>query len=203
MTTNFDITKNGISKRETINNSIIKELMEKYPLISVNNVTYKIGLTYYTFETNYFDTPAIRKLIKIHGAGLFGIICFFRREMCSCGWRVRVDEEYLTYLIEKCAYELRMEEADIKDCYNGLIDNHVFYVVEDNNYLDGEWLTDTQQIFNFEILNDSRAVDRKRKTAKRAKAKQDKIESDADPLFIQQIQAPEIYYEPPLSLQDV
>lgn len=96
-----------------------------------------------------------------------------------------------------------MEEADIKDCYNGLIDNHVFYVVEDNNYLDGEWLTDTQQIFNFEILNDSRAVDRKRKTAKRAKAKQDKIESDADPLFIQQIQAPEIYYEPPLSLQDV
>jgi hypothetical protein len=77
MTTNSDNTRNGISKRETINNSVIKELIEIYPPVSVNNVTYKLGLTYYSFETNYFDTSAIRKLIKVHGAGLFGIICFF------------------------------------------------------------------------------------------------------------------------------
>jgi hypothetical protein len=123
--------------------------------------------------------------------------------MCSLGWRVRVDDDYLTYLIEKCAYELRLEETDIIACYHGLIESHVFYVVDDNNYLDGEWLTDTQQIFNFEILNDSRAVDRKHKTDKRAKAKQDKTESSNELLFIQQIETAETYIEPPLGLQDI
>lgn len=84
--------KENISKRVTVDNSIIKELQEKYPKVNKNGVEYDLGLTYFTFETDYFSSTPVRRIIKTYGAEIVSVICFFREQMCQPhGWYTRVD----------------------------------------------------------------------------------------------------------------
>lgn len=163
-----DKKENLVEKREIIDNSTLAEMNEKYPKVSVNGVAYDLGLTYITIQTDYLGSANIRKLIKTYGAEIIAVICFFRTEMCQpFGWYCRIDKDNLENLIEKCAFTLKMEENKVEECYQALIDQKAFFVVSDES---GTYLADTQQLYNFEILNNSRIRDRERKAKSRAKA---------------------------------
>lgn len=163
--------KENISKRVTVDNSIIKELQEKYPKVNKNGVEYDLGLTYFTFETDYFSSTPVRRIIKTYGAEIVSVICFFREQMCQPhGWYTRVDGFYLEELIEKCAFFLKLSEETVKKYYNALVEQQIFFVVSDEK---GSYLTDVQQIFNFEILNNTRIRDRERKAKQRVRKTQD------------------------------
>lgn len=55
----------AIIKKTIIDNTIFKELQEKYPpLESENGVTYKQKLDYLTFEIDFLSNPTIRMLRK-------------------------------------------------------------------------------------------------------------------------------------------
>ena len=161
-----------VEKREIIDNATLAEMSEKYPKVAKNGVAYDLGLTYITIQTDYLGSTNVRKLIKKHGAEIIAVICFFRTEMCQpYGWYCKIDNDNLDNLIEKCAFTLKMDEAKVEECYQALIDQKVFFVVNDEN---GTYLADTQQLYNFEILNNSRARDRKRKADARAKSAAEK-----------------------------
>ena len=163
-----DKKENLVEKREIIDNSTLAQMNEKYPKVSVNGVAYDLGLTYITIQTDYLGSANIRKLIKTYGAEIIAVICFFRTEMCQpFGWYCRIDKDNLENLIEKCAFTLKMEENKVEECYQALIDQKAFFVVSDES---GTYLADTKQLYNFEILNNSRIRDRERKAKSRAKA---------------------------------
>lgn len=161
--------KTAIEKREKLDNSVLAEINQKYPKVSVNGVAYDLGLTYFTIETDYLSSVNVRKLIKTQGAEVIAVICFFRQEMCQpYGWYCKIDKDNLENLIERCAFTLKMSEEEVQNHYQALIDNQIFFLLNDEK---GSYLADTQQLFNFEILNNSRIVDRERKAKARKKAK--------------------------------
>ena len=98
--------------------------------------------------------------------------------MCQpYGWYCKIDNDNLENLIEKCAFTLRMDENRVKECYQALVDNMAFFVIDDEN---GSYLADTQQLYNFEILNNSRVRERERKAKSRAKAATEKTNKEQD-----------------------
>lgn len=150
-----------VEKRKTIDNSVLAEMRNKYPKFSKNGVAYNLGLTYVTFETDYFESVPVRKVLRKYGAEAVAVIMFFRLQMCQPnGWYCQFDEEGLEFLIEDCAHILRMDEEKVKEIYQFLIDNKVFYLFADE---EGQYLTELQQLYNFEILNNHRLRDRTRK----------------------------------------
>ena len=70
-----------------------------------------------------------------------------------------------------------MDEDRVKECYQALVDNMAFFVIGDEN---GSYLADTQQLYNFEILNNSRVRERERKAKSRAKAAAEKTNKEQD-----------------------
>ncbi|HIY00258.1 MAG TPA: DUF4373 domain-containing protein [Candidatus Blautia faecipullorum] len=170
--------KTAIEKREKLDNSVLAEINQKYPKVSVNGVAYDLGLTYFTIETDYLSSVNVRKLIKAQGAEVIAVICFFRQEMCQpYGWYCKVDKDNLENLIERCAFTLKMNEEEVQNHYQALIDNQIFFLLNDEK---GSYLADTQQLFNFEILNNSRIVDRERKAKARKKAKEQEQEQEQE-----------------------
>lgn len=150
-----------VERRRSVDNSIINELRQRYPKFSKKGIAYDLGLTYINIEIDYLKDASIRKAIKKYGAEVFGIIIFFRLKMCKPnGWFCEINDEQLEFLIEDCAFALKMDEARIEEILNYLIENKVFYVISDE---EGKYLTDIQQIYNFEILNAHRVYDRNRK----------------------------------------
>ncbi len=173
-----DKKDNLVEKREIIDNATLAEMNEKYPKVSKNGVAFDLGLTYITIQTDYLGSTNIRKLIKNYGAEIVAVICFFRTEMCQpYGWYCKIDNDNLENLIEKCAFTLRMDENRVKECYQALVDNMAFFVIDDEN---GSYLADTQQLYNFEILNNSRVRERERKAKSRAKATAEKTNKEQD-----------------------
>lgn len=170
--------KTVIEKRDKLDNSVLFEITQKYPKVSVNGVAYDLGLTYFTIETDYLSSVNVRKLIKAQGAEVIAVICFFRQEMCQpYGWYCKVDKDNLENLIERCAFTLKMSEEEVQNHYQALIDNQIFFLLNDEK---GSYLADTQQLFNFEILNNSRIVDRERKAKARKKAKAQEQEQEQE-----------------------
>lgn len=98
--------------------------------------------------------------------------------MCQpYGWYCKVDKDNLENLIERCAFTLKMSEEEVQNHYQALIDNQIFFLLNDEK---GSYLADTQQLFNFEILNNSRIVDRERKAKARKKAKAQEQEQEQE-----------------------
>lgn len=161
-----------IIKRTVIDNSIIKELEEKYPAIANNNdVVYKLGLNYLTFEPGFITSPLLRKLIREYGNGVLILIHFLRAKMCEDGWKVRIDDFYLQDLLDDCGHKFFMETEDLNTIYNVLVYNRIFFEVSDTNIIEGVWLTCPQQIYNFEMANNQRKKDRERQSKKRKSKK--------------------------------
>lgn len=184
-----------IIKRGCIENSVLEEINEKYPKVTSKGVAYDLGLTYITMQIDYFSDPTIRKLVKDYGAQIIAVVCFFRMKMCQpFGWCCRVDKDSLDTLVEDCAFQLKMDEDEVRECYQALVDRKAFYVISDET---GTYLTDTQQLFNFEILNNNRLRERQRKQASRAKEKEERKKAEKSKPPTDETPAPAIVKEEP------
>ncbi|MCH5248495.1 MAG: hypothetical protein J1E98_01115 [Lachnospiraceae bacterium] len=163
----------AIIKRRFIDNSIFKELNEKYPPVNAKNgVAYKQKLDYLTFEPNFLSEPSIRELRKKYNSDLLEVIFCTRQLMCNDGWRVRVDGSNYDYLLEYCKFTGGVDEKCADMIIQDLLENNIFYVVSDEDIEVGQWLTCAQQIYNYEMACNKRRRGRDRQNTCRANKKQ-------------------------------
>lgn len=161
----------AIIKKTIIDNTIFKELQEKYPpLESENGVTYKQKLDYLTFEIDFLSNPTIRMLRKKHGSVVIAVIFYLRTEMCKNGWKVRVDDGiYYQTLVQDCSYCCDLDMGVTNKIIHDLVNNHEMYVVCDDSVEEGKFLTCPQQIYNYEMACQKRKTSRERQARLRAK----------------------------------
>lgn len=163
----------AIIKKDYIDNSIFQELITKYPpLAADNNVLYKQKLDYLTFETDFLSDAKLRKLRYKYGNDIIAIIFFLRTEMCHLGWKIRIDNEYHTALIDDCAHACNVERETAANALNDLLQENIFFAVKDESVEQGVWLTCPQQIYNYEMACNNRKKSRARKAKSRANAKE-------------------------------
>lgn len=158
-----------IKKRTTIDNTIFKELKDKYPPVSAKNgVLYKQTLDYVTFETDFITDYKLRDLRKKHGNDIIAVIIYLRTEMCNGGWKVRVDGKAYEYLKFDCAHNCDIREDIVDAMIQDLIQSQIFFSVEDESFEKGIWLTCPQQVYNYEMACHNRQLSRLRTARNRA-----------------------------------
>lgn len=149
--------KYKIIKRTSIDNSIVRELIERYPLqCSKNGVAYKQKLDYLTFETDFLTEATMRDLRQVYKHTLITLIFFLRTKMCLNGWYTRVDGNYRKYLIEDAAKECGISKNKVAEILEAIINSGIFAVVSDKSIMDGQLLTCAQQIYNYEMAASNR-----------------------------------------------
>ena len=159
-----------IIKKTTINNTIFKELNDKYPPVSAENgVTYKQKLEYLTFETDFMTDTNLRKLRKKYGNDILAVIFYLRTKMCDDGWKVRADGDDYNYLIGDCAYNCGIDDDAVNAMIQDLIQSQIFFSVQDESFEEGIWLTCPQQVYNYEMACNNRQLSRARNAKKRAR----------------------------------
>ena len=161
----------AIMKKTNIDNSIFKELNEKYPPVeSENGVAYKQKLEYITFEIDFLSDPIIRSLRNEYGAVVIAVIFYLRAEMCKNGWKVRVDEgEYYNMLVQDCSYVCNIDVNQANNIIHDLVKRRVMYIVQDASVEEGRWMTCVQQLYNFEMASNNRKSARERQAKRRGK----------------------------------
>lgn len=170
----------SIIKRTSADNTILEELNKKYPLLdSQNGVAYKIKLEYLTYEVDFLEETAIRDMRNSFGEVVISVIFYIRVKMCKEGWKVRIDNNNYNYLIDDCSNFLRYNIETINNIVQECIKRKVFYIVEDSNVEEGQWLTCIQQIYNFEMAAHNRQTSRERQRRARSKMKEKNNEDDA------------------------
>lgn len=168
----------AIIKKDSVDDSIIKELLEKYPPTeNENGVCYKQELDYLTFETGFITNPVIRNLQAKYGAVVIAVIFYLRTEMCKNGWKVRIDKgTYYDTLVYDCSHYCNLARDITSQIIYDLVVNHVMYAVQDKDVEEGCWLTCTQQIYNYEMACNNRQMSRRRQAKLRAKKNGDQEE---------------------------
>lgn len=161
-----------IELRDRIDNTLIDEMRIKYPAKgNKNGVVYKLGLNYITISTDFLQSVEVRQLIREHGHAIITLYVFIRGEMCREGYYVRYDGIYLNDLIEKAAFGTMLTPDDIRKMLTALIESNAFIEIEDaTGVLTGKYLTCYQQIYNFEMANAKRRLNRA--TTKRNREKE-------------------------------
>ena len=158
-----------IIKKTTIDNTIFKELNDKYPPVSAENgVSYKQSLDYLTFETDFMKDFNLRNLRKKHGNDIIAVIFYLRTQMCDDGWKVRADGDAYNYLIDDCAHNCGIGEDVVDAMIQDLIQSQFFFSVQDESFEEGVWLTCPQQVYNYEMACNNRQSSRARNAKKRA-----------------------------------
>lgn len=158
-----------IIKKTSINNTIFKELNDKYPPVSADNgVAYKQKLEYLTFETDFMTDTNLRKLRREYGNDIIAVIFYLRTEMCKNGWKVRADGDAYKYLLDDCAHNCGIGEDIVDAMIQDLIQSQIFFSVKDESFEDGEWMTCPQQVYNYEMSCNNRQSSRARNARKRA-----------------------------------
>lgn len=162
----------AVKKRESINDSIVKELYHTYPLVSAKNgVAYKQKLEYLTFEIDFLNETAIRDLRSIYKHTLITFIFYIRVKMCANGWFTRVDGNNYNYLIADVASACGISKNKAEEILKACLEKKIFSVVSDESVMEGKLLTCCQQIFNYEMAANNR---------KRARGKNSQEASDED-----------------------
>lgn len=170
-----------IMLRDKIDNSLIDEMRNKYPVKgNKNGVVYKLGLNYVTITTDFLQSVEVRQLIREHGHAIITLYTFIRGEMCRDGYYLRYDGVYYTDLIEKAAFGTMLAPDDIEKMLSALIASKLFIEIEDaTGMLTGKYLTCYQQVYNFEMANHARAKSRSSSYKSKEKAK---LESEKEKL---------------------
>ena len=147
-----------IEKRKTIDDTIYDELAKKHPVKSEKGVCYVQSMDYITLEVEAFNNPVFRKLIKQNSQVLI-VYMYIRERMCHIGWHIPWDNETKEDVIERLTL-WGISEEESQSIINALIDKQV---IRSFRHDDTQYLTDVQQIYNWEMLQARRARERQRK----------------------------------------
>ncbi len=150
---------NKIQKRTTITNDIFAELEKKYPLKSEKSgVCYTQSMDYITLEVETFNNSIFRKLVK-QDSSVLVVYMYLRERMCHNGWNLLWDNDTIDDIWERLGL-WGIKEENCKPYVDLLLEKGMLYKIERDGK---EYLTDSQQIFNWEMLQAKRARDRKSK----------------------------------------
>lgn len=147
-----------IEHRKMIDDGIMEELQKKHPVKSEKGVCYAQDMDYITLEVEAFNNSTFRKLVKANNKVLV-VYMYLRERMCHNGWYVLWDNDTKEDILERLTL-WGVSENDSSSIITTLLDNKIIH----NFQHDGiEYLTDVQQIYNWEMLQAKRARDRNSK----------------------------------------
>ncbi|MGN0507092.1 MAG: Lin1244/Lin1753 domain-containing protein [Lachnospiraceae bacterium] len=147
-----------IERRKMIDDGIMAELQKKHPVKSEKGVCYAQDMDYITLEVEAFNNSTFRKLVKANNKVLV-VYMYLRERMCHNGWYVLWDNDTKEDILERLTL-WGVSENDSSSIITTLLDNKIIH----NFQHDGiEYLTDVQQIYNWEMLQAKRARDRNSK----------------------------------------
>lgn len=147
-----------IERRKMIDDGIMEELQKKHPVKSEKGVCYAQDMDYITLEVEVFNNSIFRKLVKANNKVLV-VYMYLRERMCHNGWYVLWDNDTKEDILERLTL-WGVSENDSSSIIATLLDNKIIH----NFQHDGiEYLTDVQQIYNWEMLQAKRARDRNSK----------------------------------------
>lgn len=147
-----------IERRKMIDDGIMEELQKKHPVKSEKGVCYAQDMDYITLEVEAFNNSTFRKLVKANNKVLV-VYMYLRERMCHNGWYVLWDNDTKEDILERLTL-WGVSENDSSSIITTLLDNKIIH----NFQHDGiEYLTDVQQIYNWEMLQAKRARDRNSK----------------------------------------
>ena len=147
-----------IEHRKMIDDGIMEELQKKHPVKSEKGVCYAQDMDYITLEVEAFNNSTFRNLVKANNKVLV-VYMYLRERMCHNGWYVLWDNDTKEDILERLTL-WGVSENDSSSIITTLLDNKIIH----NFQHDGiEYLTDVQQIYNWEMLQAKRARDRNSK----------------------------------------
>lgn len=148
-----------IERRKSIDNGIMEELQKKHPVKSEKGVCYAQDMDYITLDVEAFNNATFRKLVKADSKVLV-VYMYLRERMCHQGWFVQWDTDTKEDVIERLTL-WGMSENDSSSIITVLLENKVIHSFQHDGV---EYLTDVQQIYNWEMLQAKRARDRNSKS---------------------------------------
>lgn len=148
-----------IQKYKIIDDNIFDELTKKHPIKSEKGVCYEQTMDYITVEVNEFDNnPIFRKLVKENSKTMI-VYLYLRKRMCQTSWYIKWDNITKDDIAE-CLTLWGVLKEECLPIIDTLIKEKV---IRTFHYDDSEYLTDIQQIYNWEMLQARRSRDRKSK----------------------------------------
>lgn len=158
-----------IERRKMIDDGIMEELQKKHPVKSEKGVCYAQDMDYITLEVEAFNNSIFRKLVKANNKVLV-VYMYLRERMCHNGWYVLWDNDTKEDILERLTL-WGVSENDSSSIITTLLDNKILHSFQHDGI---EYLTDVQQIYNWEMLQAKRARDRN------SKNKQNKTTTDTN-----------------------
>ena len=147
-----------IEHRKMIDDGIMEELQKKHPVKSEKGVCYAQDMDYITLEVEAFNNSTFRKLVKANNKVLV-VYMYLRERMCHNGWYVLWDNDTKEDILERLTL-WGVSENDSSSIITTLLDNKIIHSFQHDGI---EYLTDVQQIYNWEMLQAKRARDRNSK----------------------------------------
>ncbi len=177
------IMSNVIKKRDVITNEIFKELTETYPLCGEKTgIAYAQDMDYFSLEALFFEDATFRLLVEENNQVMI-VYLLLRKNMCFNGWYYPWSENNQKDFASKSV----LWGIDKRDCLamvQLLIDNGLIVKIHNNGT---DYLTDVQQIYNWEMLQSKRKADRARKqTKKKSTTKEIKTETKTEQEMIEE-----------------
>ncbi len=158
-----------IERRKMIDDGIMEELQKKHPVKSEKGICYAQDMDYITLEVESFNNSTFRKLVKANNKVLV-VYMYLRERMCHNGWYVLWDNDTSEDILERLTL-WGVSENDSSSIITTLLDNKIIHSFQHDGI---EYLTDVQQIYNWEMLQAKRARDRN------SKSKQNKPTTDTN-----------------------
>ena len=147
-----------IERRKIIADGIMAEMQKKHPVKSEKGVCYAQDMDYITLEVEAFNNSTFRKLVKANNKVLV-VYMYLRERMCHNGWYVLWDNDTKEDILERLTL-WGVSENDSSSIITTLLDNKIIHSFQHDGV---EYLTDVQQIYNWEMLQAKRARDRNSK----------------------------------------
>ena len=147
-----------IEHRKMIDDGIMEELQKKHPVKSEKGVCYAQDMDYITLEVEAFNNSTFRKLVKANNKVLV-VYMYLRERMCHNGWYVLWDNDSKEDILERLTL-WGVSENDSSSIITTLLENKIIHSFQHDGI---EYLTDVQQIYNWEMLQAKRARDRNSK----------------------------------------
>lgn len=162
-----------IKKRTIIDDSIIKELDEKYPpKTQYNGVVYEPILQYITLDPSDFNFDFNEYSISVE-FGVFDILFFISNEIIKKGYLLDVSATNLHSLKSQICRMLNMDIDKVEKIINHLIEYRYLFLI---NHDGKEYLTSAQIVFDYERLSNKRLEYKTRQAKARAKRKAEEVQ---------------------------